>query len=91
MRVEPKFKVGDTVVDIAYEANKEYHFKIGSVYWNEPIKGEGSKWCYLPVEDEPDWDFPVAEGDERERAPQNSYWEGYLKLVKRKVTMEENE
>lgn len=90
MRPEPKYRVGDVVCDVVYERERKYHFKVGTIYWHEIIKEE-SKWCYLPSDEEPDWPAIGMREDAVERAPQNSYWEGYLELVKRKVTMEENE
>lgn len=93
--MKPEFKVGD-IVRPNCKAAEEWRpggaFKIARVYNNRAIKDEDKpKWCYLPEGEEPEWMGFGDEGEEDDGAPLNSWWEGYLELVKKKRYMEENE
>lgn len=88
--MKSKYNVGDTVKPNGRYIEWGDPFVVGKVYYNNSISDEdGPKWCYLPVGEEPEFMFEDAEVEGE--APYNSWWEGYLDLVKRKVTMEENE
>lgn len=87
-----KYNVGDTVKPNGRYAEWKEPFVVGNIYYNTSIADEdGPKWCYLPVGEEPDFMFGEENNEVEGKAPYNSWWEGYLDLVKRKVTMEENE
>lgn len=89
--MQPKFKVGDVIRPTGYRGfgQEERPFIVGTVYWNGNIWEEDkSKWCYLEAGVEEDWG---GEDPEEGGAPYNSWWEGYVELVKKKRYMEENE
>lgn len=98
MRPQPKYRVGDILKPDPKHGFNPLHkeFVVGKIYWNGCAAEGGvwnkegqARWCYLPRGEKPDFLYDGME--EEGAAPYNSWWEGYLELVKRKVIMEENE
>lgn len=80
MRPEPKFKIGDILIPTSDHFGDMEPFEVVQILWNEDI-GENfpCKWIYQPKGVDIEYDI------------YGCWWEGYVKLHKRRVVMEENE